>query len=197
MNLELLNIIFNIGSLIISAVAIWIIIYNIIIDDRKLSKQVQSFYENIENLIFISYQNEYYEIKYKELADKTDEIHKGKEESTRLTYELKYYKNMIFSDSLENDMYLRYLGLVKLSEYELWFNKSLISMDEKGYLFNEGYNKTRSFSGSNLEKENIEAINSFLKSLRDYWNENYSKTIIRPKLKLNLNFEDLKGYKKN
>lgn len=69
-------------------------------------------------------------------------------------------------------------------------------MDEKGCLFNEGYNKTRSFSGSNLKKENIEAINSFLESLRDYWNENYIKTIIRPKLKLNLNFEDLKGYKR-
>lgn len=131
---EILSVVLNVVTIFISLTAIIIIMFDRIIDSINLRKQVKTFYEAIEKLIFHYYERGY----YKELQENEKERVFYEHHSKWILYE-NYVKNY-FND------YAKYLGLV-LTQFA-YVNESSVFLSENGSIkmelnhYKEGYQIT-------------------------------------------------------
>ena len=175
--------IFTVFNTITSLIIFMILIYDHLKDDKKLTINVQDFYEDVENLIYTHYQYLYY-TRYLESHDKK----KDKFEIEKLQKKYKR-KNQYFSLSVgeKYDKYSKYLGIIVINGGE-YMNKTDISFRTDGHILYPEIKETMSM-------EHIPVINDFLRSLREYWDKHYSKRVlifkIRGKLKGVKNFKKL------
>lgn len=186
--LQSLTVIFTFTSTLFSFITILILIWDHLKDDRNLTRQVQEYYEDIENYIFSYYQFTYFR-RLRDIKDKN--IDKN---STENLFNKYIRENQYYGFSLdEKYSYSQYLGFKFVHDYE-YMNKSDIKMSKHGHIThpiidNEGYN---------LTLEQLSIIKRFLFSLRDYWNKKFSKSIlflkIRPKLEDKQDFKTLESY---
>ena len=196
MSLELLGIVLS--ASLTGIIAIYII-WDHIKDDRLLTKKVQKFYENIENLIFFYYLNERMEhiskagnISYRQGllspgAGTHSPLHKM---HTSFSEEHSYYqakvRNEFLASSKHSDLLSKDEKFVDLPKYlDLIFlegdKENKIQYMNKTFfiLYKDGQLKKR------LGKDVIEVkrIYEYFKSLRDFLEENHHKSFIKPKLK--------------
>lgn len=175
---EILSVVLNVVTIFISLTAIIIIMFDRIIDSINLRKQVKTFYEAIEKLIFHYYERGY----YKELQENEKERVFYEHHSKWILYE-NYVKNY-FND------YAKYLGLV-LTQFA-YVNESSVFLSENGSIkmelnhYKEGYQITNQL---------IEYIDTFLNYCIKFWNKHH-KSIIKKKIKKKIDFKILKGFKK-
>lgn len=208
--LETLQLISGISG-IISALAILIIIWDHIIDDIKLKNRVQYYYEMIVNLIFTSLETEYYNVwKYETIRSIDKESFKKK--YLKLYDRKTYFQTVVFNEMLK---YCPYVGLTYLSHADarlasLKFRDSFDHnlLNREGFSLNgeiEGFiYLTKAdhidLSGTSIREKDIEFIEEFLTSLRDFWKSKYHRPLFRPKLKSTFDdfkgFKDVSGYKK-
>jgi len=197
MSLELLGIVLT--ASLTGIIAIYII-WDHIIDDRLLTKKVQKFYNNIENLIFY-----YYLLKRMDHISKAGPIsyrqgllspgagthsplHKM---HTSFSNEYSYYQAKVrneflipskHSDLLSKDKKFvdlpKYLDLIFLEgdkENKIqYMNKTFFILYENG--------KLKKRLGEDVI-EDPSKVNDYLKSLRDFWKKNHHIPFIKPKLK--------------
>lgn len=171
--MDIIDVLEVIGG-VIGILAIIIVIWDHFKDDRLLVKQVQAFYEDIEQFIytFIQYCND-------------------NKQYTRLKL---YYEGKIIQNF---ERFSNYLGLSMVEENGefFYYNTSDYILQKSGGLFyktifneedvivNEGFP-----ADSERLDAVIESVNEFLKSLRDFWNIAYHKCLFRKKIKPKLNY---------
>jgi len=170
-------------SSISGIIAIIIVVWDHFKDDRLITKQVQEFYKDVENIIY-----SYYKMRITEsLFDNREYL---------------VYQGII---KQKFDDYSKYLGLTRHpSEKELFYiNKADILFHHHGALMkdisdnNKGYRRVQIIEDPlNIKEEEISQINKYLESLRNYWKLNYKKRFFRPMLKAKKDFNDLINYKK-
>ncbi len=183
-----LQVILTILSVITSTSAFIIIIWDHIIDDKKSAKRIQVFYENIEKFIFYYYEQNYFQA-YSNLTKNQED----KKKCDKLESKYKFYKLVFKRDFVH---YSPFIGLVKeifrsnFEQENRYINETENCLTPQGCIYaSDGFLN----SGAILKENVIKIINDFLRSLRHYWNINYSKSIlkiikIKPRLKKNLNF---------
>ena len=189
--MNLIEIIISGIASIITVLLFIFIIWDHIKDDRLLTKNVQIFYDSIENLIFSILQKEY----------------KGKREVglqlTEYYHQYDYYNEKFLQLF---DEFGKYLGLVRHLRRQMQKKKFYHFLHvNKYFLTDAGYlshseNLLFHLDANKIDQEGINYIGTFLKDLRDYWKKNYSKIIlglikIRPNLKAKVNFKMLLGFK--
>ncbi|MFW9881653.1 MAG: hypothetical protein ACFFG0_51970 [Candidatus Thorarchaeota archaeon] len=176
---EILSNTLNIITIFISLTAIIIIVFDRIKNSINIRKQVKTYYEAIEKLIF-----HYYERGYFEELNENEEFKKNfyEHHSKWILYE-NYVKNY-FND------FAKYLGLVQTQF--AYINDSSVFLSENGSIkmelnhYKEGYQ---------IDNQLIEYINSFLDSCVKYWNRHH-KSIVKKGIKRKIDFKILKGFKK-
>ena len=180
-------------GLFIALLSIGIVIWDHFKDDRLLTKQVQFFYESIENLIFSRYNMNNFRNQVSDL--------KTLDESS-LKY-LKFYEiqNLIYKTKVNEliDDYAKYIGLFYEGGRHKFYNSSFIkginyTLESSGNFYEHIHSadkvlvEARVFfhpkkvSTAILEQE-IDIINKFLTNLRNYWKDYYYKIPFRKKLK--------------
>ena len=189
---------------IIGIFAITIVLWDHFIDDRLLTRRIQLFYENIENLIFSYYKYHILEerIEREPLEEET------KKEQLHLLYthriDNNYYSNVFIQNF---DECAKYLGLTRSDESRFYVNFYING--EKFFFNKDGRFLKRPYENNRLtgtgkvdafwslgffiftEKE-INIFNEFLVNLRNYWKENYTKRkMFRGKLSGKLDFKQL------
>lgn len=186
--LQLLTVFFTFTGTLFSLMTILILIWDHLKDDRNLTKQVQEYYEDIESYIYSYYQFTYYRI-LRDIKDKDIDKNNAENSFNKFVRESEYYGYSLN----ENYSNSKYLGFILINDYE-YMNKSNIKMRRAGQIYNPKMNN----EGYNLTLEQISIIEQFLYSLRDYWNEKFSKNLlffkIRPKLKAKQDFRTLQSH---
>ncbi len=189
---------------IIGIFAITIVLWDHFIDDKLLTRRIQLFYENIENLIFSYYKSHilYERIERAPLEQET------KKELLHLLYTHRINNNYFSNVVIQNfEECAKYLGLTR--SYEIRFYVNFYINGEKFILEKDGRFLKRPYENNKLtgkgeedafwslgfsiftEKE-INIFNEFLANLRNYWKENYTKRkMFRGKLSGNLDFKQL------
>ena len=76
--------------------------------------------------------------------------------------------------------------LINKEGYSLSFENNSISLNHYSY---------SKIDGKVISDTNLEFIKEFLKSVREFWKEKYSKFLVRPKLRPIINFNNLSGFK--
>jgi len=156
---------FEIFSGFIGLIAILIVFWDHFKDDRLLTKQVQEFYEDIENLIYTF-------IQYKSGKGSP----KDNPEQRNLYYHFKVKQNF--------DAYSKYLGLTIFEQQEKYFNNSDCILRTTGELWHRSIGVDEQRLLSNYKNiKNIDPILDYLKILRDHWEKSYGKILFRRKLK--------------
>lgn len=106
--MELIEIIIEIIFGCIPALAFIIILWDHIIDDRRLTNRVQRYYEDLENFIFSYLERDYYYI-HKVLNElNLDEKSKSEKASNLYHQKYIYFRNILLSEMVD---YYKYLGL--------------------------------------------------------------------------------------
>ncbi|MFX1399410.1 MAG: hypothetical protein ACFFAS_20490 [Promethearchaeota archaeon] len=178
----------------IQAFVLSILIWKLLSKYLSLRKRVKHFYRNIENLIFSRYQFRHHNHLYSELSN-LKEAGKKIENDRLLEHQSKksffLNENNFFRQCVINDVeeYGKYLGFVNSIDGKKYLNKTDINIGLDGTTYHNGIPYTGSIN-DNL----IEEITSFLEGLTDYWNDNYSRFLIRRKIKKERDFHDLDGY---
>lgn len=176
---EILGNILSIITIMISLTAIIIILFDRMKNSYNLRKQVKTYYEAIEKLIFHYYERGYFE----ELNENEEFKRTFYEHHSKWTLYENYVKNY-FND------YAKYLGLVQTQF--AYINDSSVLLSENGSIkmelnhYKEGYQ---------IDNQLIEYINSFLNSCVKYWNKHH-KSIVKKGIKKKIDFRILKGFKK-
>lgn len=149
----------------IAVISILLVVWDHFKDNEQLYKQVQRYYNNIKNLIV-----SHLDVRYG--------IH-NKFFNTRQSNN--YYKFLVVQNLAKNS---EYLGLTYSSEEESYYNDSEYMIYKTGQLWirNTDTDKIKAFSYDNLDND-IKNTKAYLKTLREFWNTNYSKIFLRPKLK--------------
>lgn len=184
-------------SLGIAIASILLVVWDHFKDDRLLKKRVQSFYENIEGLIFSWYQIILNQEKFKEdnvntlyeeiffKYQKKNTFYRGivdqSFEDLSKYLGLTYFNKPHYYYSNDNEYFIKHTGSVH--KFTRQSNQFLPS--PAVCFFDEGYTKIV------IDDDNITIINNFLENLRNHWNTYYYKRILRKKLKPNLDFSDL------
>ncbi len=184
--LTVLEIIEIIGGFV-GIFAIIIVIWDHFKDDRKLTKQVQDYYESIE--LFLARN-----IQVTQIGSDNKQLY------IKYLSEFEYYKNIMennFSD------FSKYLGLIlgKSRDSRYKDNKAYITktgyvlVDKGQLLFRDPemlgtYERHAIGNATYLKKSEIIVIDAFLTDLRMYWKSHYQKTFFRPKLKKILDISD-------
>lgn len=176
---EILSIILNTITSVVSISAIIIILFDRIKNSINLRNQVNTFYEAIENLIFHYYERIYFE---NIIENSESKKHFYKHHSMWVLYE-NYVKNYF-------DDYAKYLGLVKTSF--AYINESSVSLNENGSIKME-FNHYKEVN--QIDNKLLEHINNFLSSCVKYWNKHH-KNIIKKEISKKIDFKTLKGMKK-
>jgi len=181
-----------IGGLI-GILAIIIVIWDHFKDDRRLTREVQEFYESIVHIIEFNIKK----ARIQNEGNKQDIY-------IKVLSEYEYYKSIV---KIKFEEFSKYLGLIlgkaRDNRYEFldaYKTKSGFLLIEDGILLVRDPNRYKNDGifelhtvGNNLYLHQQEAdyIHSFLRDLRNYWKEKYSKTFFRPKLKQIFNFNEL------
>ncbi|MFW9872667.1 MAG: hypothetical protein ACFFG0_06150 [Candidatus Thorarchaeota archaeon] len=186
-------------GLVISLIALFIVFWDHWKDDRLLTKRVQGFYEDIEWLIFSNYKKIIYQIFFDTSADQIREY-----ERENFNYRTKNYFYMGKIAQRFED-FSKYLGLTYYIGPKNYINESEYFIDRMGEIYhfysdlsrNIGFNKRKSFYDPDLEtyvidNEAISIIETYLESLRTYWEIYYKKgKLFRRKLHPKINFLEL------
>ncbi len=202
--MELFELVIEIMLGSISALVFIVILWDHIIDDRRLTKRVQSYYEDVENFIFSILEKSYFEV-YKLSPDlSTSEKERSEKSYSSFSQKSIYYKNILLGEMIK---YYRYLGFTKLEGsstplppigkktsdvrvmnkegYSFSFRKNFIS------IYNYDYSE---IDGKVITDTDLEFVREFLKSIREFRKNKYSKFLVRPKLKSVKNFNNLNGF---
>ena len=165
-----------------------ILIYDHIKDDRQLTKKVKEFYEAIENLIILYYSELILE-KRREVSNEDDRIEKLKNERVKIRIKHSYYQEFI---KYHAENLFKYLGIIYSGD-----NKNKIINKNTNYVLRTGgqlrfkdlEGEPRNIKEVNvipdlldITPEQIEKIDYFLASLRQYWKDNHYKWLFRPKI---------------
>jgi len=173
--------ILEIIGVFIGVTAILIVVWDHFKDDRLLCRQVQKFYEDIEELIY-----SYYLI-YKSGEEKP--IENPKQQNTYYNYKIK--QNF--------EKYCNYLGLTMLEEVDSYYycNKSDFDLGNNGVLYynHGGEDRDSVINPHHPSSKYISVLDEYLKTLRNYWERNYSKPLFRPKLKKKIDFSTIIDHK--
>ena len=160
----------------VGILAIIIVAWDHFKDDRLLTKRVQEFYEDIENLIYTFIQK------------KTG---KGSP-SENPTQRNLYYKGKV-EQNFEN--YSNYLGLTINEEYKgqyFYYNESDYMLNINGEIWYRRYGSDRiRLIKDYHEIKNVNSINYYLQTLRDYWIDFYHNRLFRKKIRTKLDFFNL------
>jgi len=182
-----------IGSLI-SGLVLFILIWEHV-NKFFLRKKIQTFYENIENLIYTYYEFDYHNtIFHKNMKMEGGSRVYNKDDidaeiiKNNLHFENEFYKRIVKN---EFDDYKKYLGMIFTDIFYL--NKLNIKIDIRGTLH---YKNEYLHNLDTIDDEKIQLIRKFLKGLRDHWNKNYSVFLIRRKVKEKKDFTKLTAYLK-
>jgi len=203
--MEVLGFVIEIILSLISTLVFIIILWDHIIDDRRLTKRVQRYYEDLENLVFHIFERDYYRI-YKVLPELGIDEKESSEKSHKIiSQRCIYFKNIVLGEMKE---YYRYLGFTRLEETSSLeastIKKVLITkvINEEGYSlsfrkknFSLNHHNYSEIDAMVISDTNLEFIKEFLKSVRIFWKEKYSKFLVRPKLKAKKDFNILHGFK--
>ncbi|MFX1366411.1 MAG: tetratricopeptide repeat protein [Promethearchaeota archaeon] len=208
MSLTILGIILD---TILSLVIVLYLIWDHLKDDRLLTKRVQEFYSDIENLIYYYYCNE--------IAKEFLKIYRGKIEIPLKLQELNessnkhyFYKIKVKKAFKRNS---KYLGLISLKEEKEkeeqekkgekeeekkgksdYINETFMILNEEGVLTKRLGSKIIK-DCSDIKPEEIDEINKYLESLRTYWTSKHHK-FFTPKLEEKVDFKkDLMNYIQN
>lgn len=189
----------------ISALVFIVILWDHIIDDRRLTKRVQRYYEDLENLIFSIFEKDYYQIYRVSPELPASEKERSEKSYSSFTQKCNYYKNIILGEMIE---YYRYLGFTKLEGHPIprppigrrvsivrVINKEGYSLSFKNNYISLNHYSYSKIDGKVISDTNLEFIKEFLKSVRKFWKEKYSKFLVRPKLRPIINFNNLSGFK--
>ncbi len=170
----------------VGILAIIIVIWDHFKDDRRLTKEVQEYYENIENFLalhLILIQG------------------KGQHEEKSINLSEFEYFNSIMKQRF-ND-FSKFLGLTvgKSRDHRYKDNKSYVT--KKGHVLVEDgnllyrdpemvgtYERHAIGNPQYLKRSEIPNIDNFFSDLRGHWQKFYHKTFFRPKLKKKINFHD-------
>lgn len=166
--------------------AIIIVIWDHFKDDRRLTKEVQEYYEHIENFLAT-----YIKIRQ----------HQGNhDEASIYIAEFEYFRSIV-KQRLPD--FSKYLGLIlgksrdrRYQDEDAYLTKIGHVLVENGnLLFRDptilgSYEKHAIGNSQNLRRSEIPNIDNFFSDLRGHWQKFYHKTIFRPKLKKRINFHD-------
>jgi hypothetical protein len=177
---EIISITLDIILIFVSASAILIILYDRIKDSINLRRQVKTFYENIEKLIFYYYERAYY-MDFPNKNEDQEDIFKHNH------LKWYYYESYI---KTKFDKYGEFLGLIHV-EKRSYTNETIIHIDQTGSI---KANLKHFKEGNEIEKELIEYINDFLTNCVKFWNSHY-KSLVKRKITKNFDFRNLKGFK--
>ncbi len=190
--------ILSIVGISIALISIIIVVYDHFKDDRILTRQVHEFYHYIEGLIYTHYHKEI-DKQYNSHRNSTDEVSERYSNNARkwLFYQGKI--NQVF------EQLSRYLGLTYYSRPQYYVIEDYNYFVEKtGYIMNfHSSSPTVIGSPQNtfynnpknkivIDDRAIEIISEFLKRLRIYWDENFSKFLFRKRIKPSQDFESLR-----
>ena len=190
--------ILSIVGISIALISIIIVVYDHFKDDRIMTRQVHAFYHYIEGLIYTRYLMEIEE-QYNSHRNSTDEVSKRYSNNAR--------KWLVYQGKISQvyEQLSRYLGLTYYSRPQYYIIEDYdYFIDQTGYIMNfHSSSPTVIGSPQNtfhnnpksiivIDERSIEIINEFLKRLRIYWDENFSKFLFRKKIKSSQDFESLR-----
>lgn len=187
---------FDIFSLSIAVIAIIIVVWDHFKDDRVLTKQVQEFYDDIENLIFSYYKMAIVDRMYDSGGNSAFPIGKLDELHFKFRKERKIYEGFILQ---RIDDFSKYLGITdNLGKNEIINKTEFRLLARKGELRKDNWSKQAKSAHLgvidnilDIKEEEIVLINKYLKSFRDYWDEKYNIKLFRKKLIPKVNFSVL------
>ncbi|MCJ7650035.1 MAG: hypothetical protein MUP85_15595 [Candidatus Lokiarchaeota archaeon] len=180
-------------NVIVSATVLLFIIWDHLKDDRQLTRQIQTFYSDLEMLIYSYIQIKYYNTIEKKEIDESDlkTLNKTK---NRDMIQNSYLKKKIKQNF---NKFSNYLGLTLDEETNSYLNNTIYVLGTDGLL------KRRNFENNTVEEvinsyiditsKELEEIQKFLSSTRFFWNKNFKKLIFRTHLKSQLNFREVLG----
>lgn len=164
----------------IGVTAILIVVWDHFKDDRLLFRQVQEFYEDIERLMYT-----YCFIHESE-----------KEPSIKHPIQKNNYYDCKVKQNFEK--YSNYLGLTMLEsdDFYYYYNPTNLYLRSDGVLYHDyGEDSDEVFNPYHISSEDVNVMEKYLKTLRNYWERNYSKPLFRPKLKKKIDFSILNDNK--
>lgn len=181
-------------SLSVSIFVLFFIMWDHLKDDRLLTKQVQEFYENIENLIYTYIQIEYYRL-IESIKTEDDELKKLKKYKTHDIIQNNFLYLKLVQDF---NKFSGYIGLTIDKEKNSYLNGTIYILNRNGLLLKrnlESYTQDNIIdSYIDIKSKEISEILNYLNSLRFYWKKHYFKILFRPHLKQKVNFFDLLGF---
>jgi len=195
MNFDILFLIIEIALLLPVILLIW----DHIKDDRMLKDQVQEFYFNVENLVYLYYFQGLYKAYFCNYfwRKNRDKIFKGLEFNDiekKIEHRSKYYKEKVVKNINE---WGKYLGMICMGKKE---------EDPSSFEYFNDTNLILTYDGEVKNNENIPLVEDFLKleqtdigwkiraylgSLREYWSKYYKKFIFRPTLRYKIKVENM------
>ncbi len=156
-------------------------------------------------MIFSIFEKDYYQIYRVSPELPASEKERSEKSYSSFTQKCNYYKNIILGEMIE---YYRYLGFTKLEGHPIprppigrsvsivrVINKEGYSLSFENNSISLNHNIYSKIDGKVISDTNLEFIKEFLKSVREFWKEKYSKFLVRPKLRPIINFNDLSGFK--
>jgi hypothetical protein len=184
-------------SLGIALASILFVVWDHFKDDRLLTKRVQSFYWDLEGLVYTYY-------KTKLIRDQFDESNDKK------SCEEKFFqfqkKNVFFRGkvSLLFEDFSKYLGLTYFRKSALYCIQNYDYLIESTGAFQKFRCKLPQIEIGNelcfydnqhkryaIDEDNLDIINRFFELLRDYWKTYYHKKFFRRGIKAKFDFSDL------
>ena len=188
-NLEIIISVLEVIGGLIGILAISIVIWDHFKDDRRLTREVQEYYESLEQIIVVN-------------INKARIQNEG--EKLEILNEFEYYQSFAKTRFEECSKYLGLMiGKARDNRYDFlnaYKTKSGFLLIEDGHLLFRDPNRYKSEgifelhtvgNEKYLHKHEVNYINSFFLDLRTHWKEKYSKKFFRPKLKQNFDFNEL------
>lgn len=197
----------NIFGGIIGIIAISIVFWDHFKDDLRFTKRVQEFYEDIENYVYNFYLLNIYLLLYYADPNRSDEFRRTFHDTQRSR---NTYLGFI---SQKFDEYSKYLGIIRIGGGDV-INKTnvrivldkevtnyvLCKIDTEYadlyYVMKKIKKKPVVNNVWSIKDSEIDLINQYFKGLREYWKNNYSNRLFRPKLKSKVEFNSLKTQKR-
>ena len=170
----------------IGILAIVIVIWDHFKDDRQLTKEVQEYYEHIENFLASHI--------------KLGQNQEDNEAKSMCLAEFNYFKSVLKDRFVDFSKYLGLtLGKSRDNRYQnddAYITKSGHVLVENGNLLlrdseiKPAYERHAIGNATILRRSEIPKIDTFFSDLRGHWQKFYHKSIFRPKLKKRVNFND-------
>ena len=181
-------------SLSVSIFVLVFIIWDHLKDDRILTKEVQEFYQDIENLIYTYVQIEYYR-SLESSKTQDDELNRLKKYKNHDIIQNSFIQSKLSQNFVK---FSNFIGLTINKEEKSYLNGTIYILLNNGLLLKrniENYTQENIINSYiDIKHDEIREILNYLNSLRFYWKKHYSKIIFRPNLKQSINFFDLLGF---